>query len=60
MAILMSQNGCLTRPNDFNVIGGKRYKTVQMPDGKIWLAENLDFKFCPVGGYLGNGSPNAW
>lgn len=33
-----------------DVIGGKKYKTVQMPDGKIWLAENLDFKFCHIGG----------
>lgn len=24
-------------------IGGKTYRTVQMPDGKVWLAENLDF-----------------
>lgn len=32
----------------YDVIGGKKYKTVQMPDGKIWLAENLDFKFCDI------------
>lgn len=25
------------------VIGGKTYRTVNMPDGKVWLAENLDF-----------------
>lgn len=26
-------------------IGGRSYKTVKMPDGKVWLAENLDWKF---------------
>lgn len=61
MAVMYSQNGVIIRPNDnFNVIGGKKYKTVQMPDGKIWLAENLDFKFCNISG---SGSPttaNAW
>lgn len=29
----------------YNVIGGREYRTVIMPDGKEWLAENLDFKF---------------
>lgn len=28
-----------------NVIGGKTYEVVTMPDGKKWLAENLDFTF---------------
>ncbi len=27
------------------IIGGRTYKTVIMPDGHEWLAENLDYKF---------------
>lgn len=27
------------------IIGGRSYKTVKMPDGKVWLAGNLDWKF---------------
>ncbi len=27
------------------IIGNKAYKTVKMPDGKTWLAENLNYKF---------------
>ena len=27
------------------VIGGRSYKTIVMPDGKEWLAENLDYKW---------------
>lgn len=51
MAVMYSQNGVIVRRNStFDVIGGKKYKTVKMPDGKIWLAENLDFKFCNIGG----------
>ena len=26
-----------------HVIGGKSYRCVTMPDGKVWMAENLDF-----------------
>lgn len=44
----------------YDVIGGKKYKTVQMPDGKVWLAENLDFKFCNIGGSGEPTTPNAW
>ena len=44
MAITYASYGALVKPMDFNVIGGKRYKTVKMPDGKIWLAENLDLR----------------
>jgi uncharacterized protein (TIGR02145 family) len=44
----------------YNVIGGKKYKTVVMPDGKIWLAENLDFKFCNIGGSGTPSTANAW
>lgn len=32
-------------PTPYNVIGGREYKTVIMPDGKEWLAENLDYNF---------------
>lgn len=41
-------------------IGGKRYNTVVMPDGKEWMAENLDFKFCNIGGGGEPLTPNAW
>ena len=27
------------------VIGGREYRIVTMPDGNVWLAENLDYKF---------------
>lgn len=61
MAVTYSQNGVIVKPTGFDVIGGKKYKTVQMPDGKIWLAENLDFKFCNIGGSGGTPStPYAW
>lgn len=32
-------------------IGGKVYRAVQMPDGNIWLGENLDYQFpgCVIG-----------
>lgn len=38
-------------PSHTVVIGGRTYRTVTMPDGKEWLAENLDYKFdgCFVG-----------
>ncbi len=61
MSAMYSKNGMIIRKNDnFNVIGGKKYKTIKMPDGKIWLAENLDFKFCNVGGSGTPTTPNAW
>jgi uncharacterized protein (TIGR02145 family) len=44
----------------YDVIGGKKYKTVVMPDGKEWLAENLDFKFCNIGGSGTPSTANAW
>ena len=33
------------------IIGGREYETVMMPDGNVWMAENLDFKFdgCIIG-----------
>jgi uncharacterized protein (TIGR02145 family) len=31
------------------VIGGRTYRTVVMPDGKEWLAENLDYKWDGLG-----------
>lgn len=44
MAVTYSQNGVIVKTNEtpYNVIGGRKYKTVIMPDGKEWLAENLD------------------
>lgn len=60
MAVTYSQNGVIVRNTGFNVIGGKKYTTVRMPDGKIWLAENLDFKFCNVGGGGTPSTSNAW
>lgn len=61
MGVMYSQNGVIVRPNDtFDVIGGKKYKTVKMPDGKTWLAENLDFKFCNIGGSDRPEVANAW
>lgn len=60
MAAITSEYGVIIRETNFNVIGGKRYKTVKMPDGKIWLAENLDFKFCSIGGSGTPTTPNAW
>lgn len=45
---------------NYKVIGGREYKTVLMPDGKEWLAENLDFKFCTVGTNSSNSYASAW
>lgn len=42
------------------VIGGKNYKSKIMPDGKEWLCENLDYKFCNIGGGGIPTTPNAW
>lgn len=45
---------------NYKIIGGREYQTVVMPDGKEWLAQNLDYKFCSIGV---NGVPNtaaAW
>ena len=37
-------------------IGGKQYRTVLMPDGKIWMADNLDFAWegLNVGSHTGS------
>lgn len=43
-----------------HVIGGKSYRCVTMPDGKVWMAENLDYKFCNIGGSGDPTTPNAW
>lgn len=40
-----------------NVIGGREYRVVTMPDGKVWLAENLDWKF--GGLVVGQGSSDS-
>lgn len=60
MPVVYSQHGVIVKTIECDVIGGRRYKTVQMPDGKTWMAENLDFKFCNVGGSGTPYTPNAW
>lgn len=42
-----------------STIGGREYKTVTI-NGVTWLAENLDFKFCIIGGSGTPSTPNAW
>ena len=56
MAVVYSQNGVIVKPkkNDYTVIGDKKYKTVIMPDGKEWLAENLDFRMSSTDSYYNN------
>ncbi len=54
MAVTYSQHGVIVKPTGFDVIGGKKYKTVQMPDGKIWLAENLDLRLSANDLYYNN------
>ena len=39
-------------------IGGRFYKTVTIGNQE-WLAENLDYKFCNIGGPIGS-TANAW
>ena len=51
---------CRNARTNSAVIGGKAYRTVKMPDGKVWLAENLDYKFCNIGGSIDPTTPNAW
>ena len=45
-----------------DIIGGRQYRTVTMPDQKVWLAENLDFKFsgCDIGPSSSPSTPAAW
>lgn len=44
------------------VIDGHTYRTVTMPDGNEWLAENLDFKFTglTIGASGLPSTPSAW
>lgn len=48
------------------VIGDREYRVVTMPDGKVWLAENLDYKFqvdgnqIPIGVTGTPSTPAAW
>lgn len=61
MAVTYSQNGVIVKQADnYRIIGGREYRTVVMPDGKEWLAENLDFKFCTIGGGWSSQFPIAW
>lgn len=43
------------------IIGGREYRVVEI-NGKIWLAENLDYKFddCEIGGDYNVTTPKAW
>lgn len=43
-----------------NIIGGREYHTILMPDGNEWTIENLDFKFCLIGGSGSPTTPHAW
>lgn len=64
--ILTHGANSLKRSGGGAVIGGRTYRTVVMPDGKEWLAENLDYKFeyngstLPIGGSGSPRTPNAW
>ena len=60
MPVVYSQHGVIVKTAGFDVIGGRRYNTIQMPDGKTWMAENLDYKFCNIGGSGTPTTPNAW
>ena len=43
-------------------IGGRSYKTVTMPDGNEWLAENLDYEWdnLPIGASGEPSTPAGW
>lgn len=43
----------------FVTIGGRKYRTIRVGPYE-WLAENLDFKFCDVGGDTDTDRPHAW
>lgn len=64
--ILTHGANSLNRGGGGAVIGGRTYRTVVMPDGKEWLAENLDYKFdvngsqIPIGGSGSPTTPAAW
>jgi len=38
------ENGTVVKGTFTDSRDGKKYKTVEMPDGKIWLGENLNYK----------------
>lgn len=54
------------QPSGYEWIGGKLYKVGAMPDGKIWMCQNLDYKFSYNGSTLPIGvggnltTPAAW
>ena len=49
--ILTHGANSISRGSDTVRIGDKDYKVVTMPDGKVYMAENLDYKFtgCVIG-----------
>ena len=62
MILIHGANSIGSGGNAYNVIGGRSYRTVIMPDGREWLAENLDFKFdgCDIGAEDYPTNPCAW
>lgn len=66
MAVTYSQNGVIVRRIESIygsvVIGGHSYKIIKMPDGKEWLAENLDYKWSglDIGSAGTPTTPAAW
>jgi uncharacterized protein (TIGR02145 family) len=46
--------GEMTDPRD-----GKTYRTVMMPDGKLWAAQNLDYAGFGTGAYYGSPVPGS-
>lgn len=62
MAAIYSQNGVIVKPKEapYNVIGGREYKTVVMPDGKEWLAENLDLSVSMNGALYYNDDESTY
>ena len=58
MPVVYSQHGVIVKTAGFDVIGGRRYNTIQMPDGKTWMAENLE-KFACLHEAHFTGSPDV-
>ena len=65
--IVKGEVGIITTIQKYKeTIGDKEYRVTQMPDGHIWMAENLDYKFevngvpIPVGVAGSPTTPSAW